>query len=1014
MNAAEPRVSIIIPAFNAASTINGTLDCLKRQSVADWEAIVIDDGSSDDTADLVRRHSAEDQRVSLIQRHNGGVSAARNTGIEVARAPWLVFLDADDWLAPEHLARLLTAVESNPGSSGAYCGYARVRSDHTPIMTSWSPEIAERPFEVFAERTGAAIHCFLSSRDLVRSVGGFDVGLATCEDWDLWLRIARTGARLTGVPEILAFYRTGEASLSSDVRRMVRDAARVIALSREPDPRVAPDPRYADGVQKSGAGGLALFVIWCIAHQAAKGIEATGLLDEIAELPDLLPPGDIVRDTIRDGLIVGGGVARENLPDVWSQAAPHLEVLAARLERLSGQAGIGRQILSNLERQILAGSTLLFPVTLSTWAGLRLDVRGPFSPFTPANGVDGIYCLICAGEDVLGTVEIPVYGVLSPAALAGIVIDAIGARTIAKKGNWFTRPAFSIALGREYVRAAPRLSVNMAARLLGLRRQHGSVHSEIGQRTITVCLGQRGSMPTAQGSNERALRLIEEETVGASDRAVRDEPADQAKPRTEAGPGDRKQYWEKFFEKVDPWDYESAYERGKYERTLALLGDEAVGNALELACAEGIFTDDLAPRVGNLIAADISDAALIRARERCRELRNIEFRQLDLVDHKLPANMDLIICSEVLYYLKDRAQLTEVACKIRDALAPGGRFVTAHAFVLTDEQHRTGFDWGHPFGATGIAEAFSATEGLALEKSIQTELYRIDLFRRTDNLACPYPAITVMTVDAPLTVDVERYLVRDGAILRRSEAVRFETSRVPVLAYHRVSEDGPGILADYRVSPRAFAEQMRFLRRRGYHAISSSDLAQHRRSRAAMRGRPVLITFDDGYRDFIETAWPILRRNDFTAEVFLPTDLIGAEAEWDRDGNAAAAPLMNWEEVRVAHRQGAQFGSHLASHTPATALSAEALLREGARSRAVIERQLDCTPHSVALPYGAYDERAIRILLTCGYTQIFTTEAGFVRTDEWSPIARRITVRGGDTIEDFSRHFEYAEEGNPV
>ncbi len=177
---------------------------------------------------------------------------------------------------------------------------------------------------------------------------------------------------------------------------------------------------------------------------------------------------------------------------------------------------------------------------------------------------------------------------------------------------------------------------------------------------------------------------------------------------------ERQKFWEDLFEKPDPWNYESAYEQIKYERTLSLLPDEPIARALELACAEGHFTRQLASRVTTLLAADISQRALDRARERCGHLDNVEFRRLDFFDDPLPGGMDLIVCSEVLYYADDLVKLRRIAEKLRSALAPGGRILTAHAFIITDDPARTGFDWDHAFGAETIARVFGETAELCV------------------------------------------------------------------------------------------------------------------------------------------------------------------------------------------------------------------------------------------------------------------------------------------------------------
>jgi len=121
------------------------------------------------------------------------------------------------------------------------------------------------------------------------------------------------------------------------------------------------------------------------------------------------------------------------------------------------------------------------------------------------------------------------------------------------------------------------------------------------------------------------------------------------------------------------------------------------------------FTRQLAAKVKHLLAADISTRVLNRARSRCSEHRNVDFVKLDLSAELLPGDMDLICCSEVLYYLKDEVELELVAKKLLQALRPGGHLIAAHAFVLSDNMSRTGFDWENPYGAETIAPGDGVT-----------------------------------------------------------------------------------------------------------------------------------------------------------------------------------------------------------------------------------------------------------------------------------------------------------------
>ena len=123
---ADPAISVVVPAFDRETTLPATLDSLLAQTYASWEAIVVDDGSVDGTAALAERYAARDSRFRVHRQANAGVSGARNRGIELARAPWLFFLDADDWIVPTAFEALTEALVADPDADVAYGGYVRV------------------------------------------------------------------------------------------------------------------------------------------------------------------------------------------------------------------------------------------------------------------------------------------------------------------------------------------------------------------------------------------------------------------------------------------------------------------------------------------------------------------------------------------------------------------------------------------------------------------------------------------------------------------------------------------------------------------------------------------------------------------------------------------------------------------------------------------------------------------------------------------------------------------------
>src|SRR5690606_31876087 len=130
-----------------------------------------------------------------------------------------------------------------------------------------------------------------------------------------------------------------------------------------------------------------------------------------------------------------------------------------------------------------------------------------------------------------------------------------------------------------------------------------------------------------------------------------------------------------FTEHPDPWHYANAYEQTKYEQTLDLLPEGPIHTALELACAEGHFTVQLAPRVGHLLATDISETALERTAARCRDHANVSYRQLDFMHHDPPGRYDLVVCSEVLYFAGTKERLRRVAERMVEFVRPGGHLV---------------------------------------------------------------------------------------------------------------------------------------------------------------------------------------------------------------------------------------------------------------------------------------------------------------------------------------------------
>ena len=500
--------------------------------------------------------------------------------------------------------------------------------------------------------------------------------------------------------------------------------------------------------------------------------------------------------------------------------------------------------------------------------------------------------------------------------------------------------------------------------------------------------------------------VLDEAFASASERfqpLVREPERHAPEPFDEDLRGDQDS-WDDFFEQPDPWGYDSPYEQLKYDRTLDLVPDRRIGRALELACAEGRFTERLAPRVERLRAVDISRTALERTAQRCARFSHVEYQAENFFEAELGSGWDLITCCEVLYYMTDDAQLDRFAARVGKALAPGGSLVQTHACVLVDDATRTGFDWAVPFGADRIAKAFEATPGLRRVRTLRTEIYRIDVFEKISDA----PAAPLLEEHVPLATRLEPR-VASAVVWHGPADVADPEERAfqaPVLMYHRLAETGPPGLAPYRIAPRDFERQLLFLRRRGFRSVSLDEWRANRLG-ASLAGRPVLITFDDAYVDFHRLAWPLLQRYGFSAHVFVPTDKVGRAADWD-SAYGEPAPIMDWDEIADLANQGVGFGSHLASHPRADCLASEPLLREAASSRATLERVLDREVTSVAPPFGARNERVDAVLRLAGYRESFLDHGGPAQVLRLGLATPRIEVRGDRGLDVFAASLEMA------
>lgn len=314
-------VSIVIPARNAAATLNAAIASVVRQTHTGWEIIVIDDGSTDSTAANARAWCDRGLPIRLISgRKHGltGASGARNEAARHAVKPWLLFLDADDLILPTHLATMLAAANaaSRPVDI-VCCGGVKMAFDGRLGATEMPPQ--ENHFKLLASRNSYNIHACLVRRSTFEKFGGFDEGLKTCEEWDLWQRFARAGTVFAQVEEALTVYRLRPSSLSHKADVLFENARKVIMRGHSSDPRVPnPPPAFAKG-QPAEEAPLALiaFAAWYAGVLIGSGNDAEAFLQR-AELPRTTDIEiDAIVSMLEGGVPVGACTIYEDWPTLW-------------------------------------------------------------------------------------------------------------------------------------------------------------------------------------------------------------------------------------------------------------------------------------------------------------------------------------------------------------------------------------------------------------------------------------------------------------------------------------------------------------------------------------------------------------------------------------------------------------------------------------------------------------------------------------------------------------------------
>lgn len=223
------RFAVIIAAFQAADTLGETLDSLLAQDYAYWEAVVVDDGSTDDTLGIALRYAARDARIKALRQEHHGAGRARNAGVKATCAEWILGLDADDFLLPGALRRMAAFMEAHPDVDLFSFGADVLMPDGSRHpWTATTDILAPTAFNLEMMVEGNRMLSVVNPvrRSIFEAEGGFrDVYV---EDYDLWLRLLASGVRHLHDPETLWVYRVVPQSKSADTVTAHRSTAQVL------------------------------------------------------------------------------------------------------------------------------------------------------------------------------------------------------------------------------------------------------------------------------------------------------------------------------------------------------------------------------------------------------------------------------------------------------------------------------------------------------------------------------------------------------------------------------------------------------------------------------------------------------------------------------------------------------------------------------------------------------------------------------------------------------------------
>jgi glycosyltransferase involved in cell wall biosynthesis len=329
-----PDTAFVIPARNAAATLDMTMESVMGQTCGSWEAIVVDDGSTDQTPARIAAWEGHDSRICSVWQAPSGLAAARNTGALLAQASYLVFLDADDLLAPDYLRLMLQEATESPDAALVHCAGSRL----TPDGRVGTPEVppTSEYFRHLVAYNPFFVHSCMLKRSVFATFGGFDETLPAVEEWDLWQRLARAKLPFAAVDQSLTIYRMRPESMVRDHTRVLPSAMRVIRRGHAADPRVAnPAPEFAEGWPDGNLDSRVFNItLWVAGVTIGANRELAPLLALLSAAPKSTVP--LILSELFEGILVGACALPIDWPDLLPGIRDPLRRLLKHIEQVLG------------------------------------------------------------------------------------------------------------------------------------------------------------------------------------------------------------------------------------------------------------------------------------------------------------------------------------------------------------------------------------------------------------------------------------------------------------------------------------------------------------------------------------------------------------------------------------------------------------------------------------------------------------------------------------------------------